>query len=206
MHANAFATACIIESLVCTVKGQLLFVDVETGGLDAKKHSVLQLSYGAFLSDQGYHGPATIETFYVIDTPIVVDPEALQYNGIDIQRVIRDGVNVNEACRRLHDFWRAWSGSKPVHMVAYNYALDLAFVRSLYGSGHYGQTMFEEMFSYRCVDMQSITRFLSMRHGERPGGFREACERYGVVNHKPHDAGSDVAAMMELWQRLIMPT
>lgn len=84
----------------------LLFVDVESGGLDCKKHSLL--SVGACVMD--------LDTGQVIDSfenlvklpkieDYVVNTKALEINGLTVEQCFKEGIPPAEIAAKLIDLW-----------------------------------------------------------------------------------------------------
>lgn len=184
-------------------ENNLLFVDVESGGLDAHKHSLLQVSIGAFASELGFAGPMSQYTCWVKEDPIVAQPEALKYNGIDLRVVVEHGLTPQDAYREIYGKLCAWRFPlhKKPHMVAWNYALDQSFMSRLARLA--GQP---DLIHHRCLDLQSVVRFKALQAGKVAEGFKEACEVYGVDLLPPHDAGNDVRMMMDLFRKMLGET
>lgn len=176
----------------------LLFVDVESGGLDAREHSLLQVGIGTFAPEQGFAGPMTY-TCWVKEDPIVVQPEALKYNGIDLRLVAEHGLTPREAYCEIYEFLRAWELPLKPHMAAWNYSLDQGFMSRLARLA--GQP---DLIHHRCLDLQSVVRFKALQAGKTAEGFKEACEIYGVDPLPPHDAGNDVRMMMDLFRKMVL--
>lgn len=94
------------------------------------------------------------ETFYVEIRPTApkVDPGAMKVNGLDLERLRREGLPMAEALDRLDAFVaaRTQSGSKPV-FVGHNAPFDWSFVSYAYHAHER-----RNPFGYKALDTKAL--------------------------------------------------
>lgn len=108
---------------------KILFIDVETGGLDPAKHSILTL--GACVWNDG----VIEDTFEVKikEDEIVAEPEALKVNGINLDELRDVGVSPNRATILLHNFLLKHDMYKrKITLGGHNVVFDVGFLQRLY--------------------------------------------------------------------------
>lgn len=125
----------------------LIFVDVETTGLEAGKHKIIEI--GAILV-----GPQNLEILEEFNEKILWDdrvmlsasPEALKINGYDRDLWIRDAKFEEDVLTGLNKF------TGGALMVGWNIGFDRAFLEAAYR--RYGKWF---PFDYHAIDVMSLT-------------------------------------------------
>jgi DNA polymerase III subunit epsilon len=158
---------------------RLVVFDMEMGGLDPCKHSLLSL--GAVI----WQDRQIIDSFevFVREVEIVAEPAAMEVNKIDLQWLQVHGCRPAEAVRRFHDFLATHFGDLPgrekIILAGHNLHVDLGFLRRLYG---FAGLSHEQYFSHRVLDTASVLRFLHLA-GRLPvasAGFGDALTHFGI--------------------------
>lgn len=128
-----------------------LFVDTETGGLDAQRHSLL--SIGLVVGDSG-EPRHTLEVLVKHDT-YVVDGPAMKVNRIDLTSHHTRALEGPTALSVLEVFLGQYFPCKhdPITLVGHNIAFDRAFLKRFWEAQ--GQA-FEPRFSHRLIDTHSL--------------------------------------------------
>ena len=186
----------------------LLYIDLETGGLDPLRHSVLQIGLGFYRNDELH-----CDSFYVCEDNPSICPEASMVHGITTRKIKAEGLTPRRATRRIRDFMTGHGVPPRPHMCGWNIEFDRSFMRRLFrqasqpldseGRGKFLEE-FEELFSYRSVNLFSIARYLVDRGVLASfDGLLGACEILGVTVEKPHDALSDMIGAFEVHQALM---
>lgn len=108
-------------------------VDVETAGLDAKKHALLEMCVVLlnYTADKKLAVGGSVFEHILPFEGALLDAESLAFNGIDPFQPLRLAVDEKQALTRLFDpIWRALEVSKCQRavLVGHNAWFDLAFV------------------------------------------------------------------------------
>lgn len=135
----------------------MIVLDFETGGLDARRHSCLEVAL--------VHLPSFAFTAIpIVEPEIVTTPEALGVNGINVADLAATRVTPEDAVHQVHDFLRSCAGKygegplEKVTPVGCNVKFDMGFMRRLYDQA--GFDTFDAVWSHRVIDIQSVARFL----------------------------------------------
>jgi DNA polymerase III epsilon subunit-like protein len=182
----------------------LVVFDMETGGLDHCRHSVLSLGAVVWQDRQ------IIDSFevFVREREIVAEPAAIEVNKIDLQWLREHGCKPAEAVRRFHDFLVQYFGPLPGHekiiLAGHNLHVDLGFLRRLYRSAGLSH---EPYFSHRVLDTAGVLRFLYLA-GRLPvtsAGLGDALSHFDIVSAASvrHTALGDATLTAHLLNKLI---
>lgn len=185
---------------------KLLVVDTETGGMDPQVHSILSLA-GIIWEDGVIKAEHEV---LILEEPLVVTPQALEVNRINLVEHAKRALAPAEAINRFHTFIEASFTSTEaainggVVLVGHNVGFDIGFLRRLCTLT---KTPFERMFSHRSLDTASVLRFLHLL-GKVPvsatsssGGF--AHFGIDVPQRQRHTALGDARATAELLSRML---
>jgi DNA polymerase III epsilon subunit-like protein len=182
---------------------RLVVLDMEMGGLDSCKHSVLSL--GAVI----WRDREIIDSFevFIREMEIVTEPAAMAVNKIDLQWLQEHGCRPAEAVRRFHDFltqhFGALPGREKIILAGHNLHSDLGFLRRLYGAAGLSH---EPYFSHRVLDTAGVLRFLHLA-GRLPvasAGFGDALAHFGIESASSvrHTALGDATLTAHLLNKL----
>lgn len=110
-------------------------VDVETGGLDAKQHALLEMCIVLLdCNKAGKWAPGEARFEHVLPFEgALLDEKSLEFNGIDPFQPLRLAVSERDALTRLFDpIWKALREAKCQRavLVGHNAWFDLAFVNA----------------------------------------------------------------------------
>jgi DNA polymerase-3 subunit epsilon len=173
------------------------FVDTETGGLDSQVHSILSLGLVAW-QDGRIVGE---DEFKIKEDPIIVTPEALAVNQIDLRDQSNWWMPLSVVREIDITLPRRDAPNSPLPIIGgHNTPFDVGFVRRLYRivGCHYP-------FSHRYVDTLPVARFL-MDAGiikAKGAGLTALCAYFGIKNRARHGALGDAVATAELYTRLL---
>jgi len=108
-------------------------VDVETAGLDASKHALLEVCVVLleYTRDKKLAVGSSVFEHILPFEGALLDPESLAFNGIDPFQPLRGAVDEKQALMRLFaPIWKALEASKCTRavLVGHNAWFDLAFV------------------------------------------------------------------------------
>lgn len=155
---------------------QFLFVDVETGGLDASQHSILSL--GAIVWTDGHIG----ETFscFVCEPAIAVESEAMKVNGINLHTLRATGLAPHIAVEQLHAFVLKHT-QRPCILAGWNVGFDVGFLRRLYRLA--GESL-DKTFFHRSLDVASV--------------FAAVCDAWGGIIVKPTAPTAEILSWLHV--------
>ena len=155
---------------------KLVVLDVETGGLDPQKDSLL--SVGAVVWEDGVLGK-TIH-FLVKEDTINAGAEALSINGLTVEQVENEGVSPVTAVAMLRQ-WLLDAGFQvspgKVTMGGHNVAFDAGFIERLFRLANA-----RNPFAYRRICTQSAALFLMAagRANYNNTGLDALCRTHGI--------------------------
>jgi len=192
------------------LNGNLLCaVDVETTGLIAGTHDIVQI---AILPLDAHIKPLqTVMPFYINMKPKRlenVDKMASKIHRINMAKLIIEGFDAFKAADMLDEWFerlRLPVGKKIVPL-AHNWVFDRSFIIEWLGP-----LSFEHLFDWRYRDSMVAASFVNDRcdhHNERYAypklSLSYCCTQLRVNNINPHDALSDCAATAEVYRRQLL--
>jgi len=176
----------------------LVFVDTETTGLDARKHEIIEIALVRIRQDwTAGEKPAfaEIDSWSAKIKPENIagaDPAALRINGYTAG-AWEDAISLRDA---LTLFSEKTAGAI---MVAHNVAFDAEFIDtnlSMLGipnKMHYHRLDTISMAYAKLHGIPEVTRF----------SLGELCKYFGITNISAHSAESDARADFEIFKRLL---
>jgi DNA polymerase-3 subunit epsilon len=184
----------------------IFFFDTETGGLDPKRHDILQASW---IIEK--NGAVIVERVFDVKPDPCSDicMAALEVNNFSIERMMagKERVMVLEILRQ--DVAAAVGGGKALYPCGHNVRFDVDFLHALAQKGSETWWLnFSPQTQYIMLKKQLCT--LSMCHILDYRGLLSLqdyklvsiCKHLGIENINAHDALSDVRATRELFHRL----
>jgi len=131
-------------------------LDTETGGLNPKIHSLLEIS--AFIWRPFKEIKPLFDT-YVKEGEIRTMPKALEINQIDLSEVQEKGLSPRETVILIKKALNKELGQarKPVKIIAHNSSFDYGFLERLYKLA--GLSIHDDFYS-RTIDSSSILEFM----------------------------------------------
>lgn len=184
---------------------RLLFIDTETGGLDAGTCSVL--SVGLVVWDSG--SITASSEIFIAEPQLHVDTDAQRIHGIDLTWLQSHGVPPSTAVEAIEAFLARYftgtSGSlDPVPLAGHNVNFDISFLKRLY---RLAEKDYASVFSHRTIDTAGILRFLNIAGALalEGAGSSAAFEYFGILfdKHGRHSALGDALATAQLFTKLI---
>jgi DNA polymerase III alpha subunit (gram-positive type) len=159
----------------------LIFLDIETTGLDPNRHQVWEIAYA--VND----GP--IECEVVAHSLAFADPKALEING----HTDRCNVITHSPAGYLgHDFEAKLEAALTGNtIIGANPAFDTAFLAARWRLAPW---------HHRMIDIESYA--MPFLHIGRPVGMREIAEALGAPRLPDHSAAADVEALRWCYQEL----
>lgn len=200
----------------------LVFIDVETGGLNPHTRSLLEIGMVA-ITRHPVDGSMLLNDFssYVREETISVEPEALAVNGIDLCK-LQHAPSPSEVLTQIDQWlWQIYrptseitaiglprpSGSEPIKvcLAGWNLKLDRAFFDRLLGLSV--GTFCRFTLHHRMIDVASVVNSPRLWRAEAPLGLDEALTYYGIDmaargycnGAGRHSALFDAYAAFEIW-------
>lgn len=181
------------------MKSELLaFIDVETTGLDAEKHEIIQLACViAKQTPRVGKGPeiSIVEEFELKVAPTRLqdaEEEALRINGFNEMEWVF-AIDLKNAMEHLA------KKAKGAIMIAHNLTFDAAFIDKAFKS-----TGVENTLHYQRLDTLSIAFAQHYNKSEVDKySLRYLCEMYGIKNERAHTALADTKALYEVYKKMM---
>jgi DNA polymerase-3 subunit epsilon len=176
----------------------LAFIDVETTGLDADQHELIEIGcVVARQVPQSGKGPM-LEILDEFEYKILpehletADPESLAINGYTDEKWV-GAISLEDAMEKFSDRVRGAS------FVAHNAFFDYAFIEHAFK-----KTGVKNFMHYHRLDTVSIA-FAKLYDKTEVEKFslRFLCEYFGVKNKNAHTALSDARATFEVYKKLL---
>lgn len=185
-------------------KWTYLIMDLEMTGLNPFKHGVIEV--GMMVLDEKF---AIIGEFFMDLCPppsVVIDPEALTYNGFTLDRIAR-GKSYEEFCEFFNIFFHTYFDDEQDPIIVGQYVTaDLSFLASIFHHAH-KHSLYMKLGN-DIIDTKSIAnqhnavaryagRDLPYRSTSlsKPGGLSE---KLGVSPYEAHTARGDILATREV--------
>ena len=184
------------------MSASVLWIDVETTGLDPKRHATVEI---------GLHSELRTESFLVRDPRIGdenwrrgggVTPEAMRINGIKLDDVLEQGLAPKTAIERIetHLDELAGDGAHRVFWGGHNFgSFDLRFLQELAYQGHAELPR----HPHRYYDSAVAIRLLVDAGALQAVTLSEAAAEMGLSVVGAHSAGVDAKMSAEVWEKAV---
>lgn len=171
----------------------IIFVDVETTGINWDKHSVIQVGY--VIADFNTSQMIESGSFFIkpYRDDFIVSVDAMKVNKIDLRSVFDEGVEP----KAVFEHWRSFTGGKKLIFAGWNVWFDYMFVDNMFKETGLD---FGALFYRSPLDVKSI--YMDIMH--RSDNLEKASEHLRV---KPivtafHDAEFDALMAYNVWKKL----
>ncbi|MFH1958460.1 MAG: 3'-5' exonuclease [bacterium] len=179
-----------------------LFVDTETGGLDADKYSILSLGCAIASRDE------ILKTLEIkIREPRIVTGGGLNINKIDLNEHAKEAIPPEEVVKKFlsfvletPDIYRNELGK--IILFGHNVYFDISFIRRLFFFTKYN---YKDTFSHRNMDTASILKYLHFKDilKEDISSLSAALKYFGIRGGQRHVALDDAVLTAKLFQKLM---
>lgn len=177
----------------------LLFVDIETTGLDPTRHEIIEIGAILAVPQPTLLGPATLTFAKEWERKIIPeriesgDPRALEVSGYH-RRDWSEAVPLQKAMEELTAL------AQNAVIVAQNVTFDWSFLIVAAGAT---RVPLDRAVFYHKVDLPSYVmgKYAGKLDGPQKYTLRELCAYYGVKNDDAHTALSDARATAEIYKR-----
>lgn len=186
----------------------IVFLDLETGGLDRERHPIIQIAAVAIDVDWRELEAWECKVLFREEN---AEPEALKLNSYDPEVWEDEGLHPRTACSQLSDFLRRYSTVPMVSRAGSPYTVaqlaghnlagfDLPFLQSWYG--RLDQFM---PASYRGLDTLQLAMWSwAADPTDTPANYKlETLADHFGIDHEAHDALADVRVCVEVAKRLL---
>ncbi len=178
---------------------KILFLDVETGGLDEINNSLLTI--GLVIWENG----KILESkeIFISKEKYNFVQAALDINKIDLNELREKGISEKEAINEIEKLCYKYFNQEKIIITGHNVAFDIGFIKNLYKRNNQEFSR----FSYRFLDTGIILKFMYMQ-----GKFKndistldKALEYFKIkiLKEKRHSALGDALATAELFNKLL---
>ncbi len=187
---------------------KLLYLDTETGGLDAKVNPVLQIS-GIVEIDS-----VVVQEFDLRLRPhpsAVIDSKALSINCLDPERLHDpDRLEPIDAYKKLKSIFltyiNKYDKKDKLYLVGQNVHFDYGFLLELWN--RQGDNYLGSFIHYHKIDLIALTAAMRLAHklptDERlPSMKLEALCSYFQMPPQTHDSMSDIRQTREIFQKYV---
>lgn len=132
---------------------KIVFFDVETGGLNEEKHSLLSIGLAVYQNNIKLD---EIELF-LKEEKYIVDEDAMKVNKINLDKLKEIGITEDQAVKEITQFIKRNFGNDLATLAGHNVYFDMAFLKRFLRKNN---VPFNELFSHRTIDTCSIMKFL----------------------------------------------
>lgn len=185
-----------------------ILTDVETGGLDENKHSLL--SVYAMAVDSNLVKKTDISLLIKPDDGLYqLDAEAMTVNNINIAEHNKTAIKESEAAREFLN-WLGWRWTEFIKekyvFCGHNCDLDKRFLKKLLKKQNQN---WDDWFSRRNLDSSAIAQFLRLT-GRLPENhscsLKDLCSFYNIPYLNAHEAKADVEMTLEVLKNMVSKT
>lgn len=175
---------------------KILFMDTETGGLDAEKHSLLTIALavyndGKIISEQDW---------IVKHKDYVVTPKALEINGINLVEHDKIAIESNIVAQQIMIYIHRYFGreDKPV-IAGHNVEFDNGFLTKLFKDGN---ESWSKYVSHRKLDTCSLVNYLIItgKIDLKSASLEESIKYFKIETEARHTAKDDNIATIKLFE------
>jgi len=186
-------------------KKQFASIDVETTGLQAGNHEIVELSIILFnpILEQG----KVTKKFEITDSfttkirpmrPEVTDPKAMKINGLRLED-LKEKPTPQQIRNTFFNWHEEVTHNALITPLGHNFCFDQGFLKVFFGS------YYPDIFSHKYHDTRSVAqslRFLGKIPKTQSCKLEELC-KYFEIKHKAHTAKGDALATIKLYEHLL---
>ncbi|WP_179208020.1 3'-5' exonuclease [Clostridium diolis] len=178
---------------------KILFIDTETGGIDAEKHSLLSIGLVIWEDKRIIDS----KEFFIKHETFNVTPTAMKINKIDFQEFLKVAKEPHIILSEIMEFLkRNFNNNFPVVLGGHNTNFDISFFKNFLMEH---RVDFNSLFSYRFIDTSSILKYLYYANivTEDISSADAAFEYFNIDVKNRHSALGDAIATAELFNHLL---
>jgi len=175
---------------------KILFIDTETGGLDAKKHSLLTIAFAVYKD-----GAIISESEYKVEhKDYIVTPKALEVNGINlIEHDIEATPSTIVVQQIIMYINRNFRRDEKVIIAGHNVEFDNGFMAQLFENEN---ETWSKLVSHRKIDTCSLVNYLMITEkiDLKSASLEESIKYFKIETEARHTAEADVRATIKLFE------
>jgi DNA polymerase III epsilon subunit-like protein len=176
---------------------KILFIDTETGGLDAEKHSLLTIALAVY-SD----GEIIAEKDWAVKhKDYIVTIKALEVNKIDLIEHNKIAIESNIVVQEIMMFiFNNFGNERPI-IAGHNVEFDNGFMTRLF---KYEYEVWAKHVSHRKLDTCSLINYLIVtgRANLESASLEESIKHFKIEVNSRHTAKDDVRATIALFEKI----
>lgn len=177
-----------------------IVVDVETGGLDPQRHSLLQVAMLAYVNGEIIDR----KSFYIKEEEYLVTPKAMEINGLNLSEVYAQGVEPRVAVQLIQSFVQKNFGDiDPPIMMGHNVNFDRSYIKHLFA--RFGLNL-DKTINFRVFDTTTLilaAKAAGKLNPDAPQWLEGIANYFGHYPEKAHDALSDAETTVVVYETLI---
>lgn len=173
------------------MENDIIAFDTETSGLSPWDNALLSIGIALFYPDGEIMSAS--ETLIIPDPDKIIDPIAMQINGLDTSVCNKNGVPAHDASTDLINTIIEQS-QKGIPVVGHNMTFDITF--AMVNAGREGEEIPEECL---LVDTRLLAEYFNPNDNLH---LDELCTKYGINLRYHHYAAYDAAATGKLFLAL----
>lgn len=180
-------------------RNMLCIVDVETGGLDCKKHALVEISAVGLDKDDNLMIPVSC-VIKPYDNKLEYTDKAMQVHGIT-KREIDAGEDLEDVITQLEFLFTSLkTGRKKPILVGHNIAFDLEFIIDAFS--RCGKNLYDYVDRVN-IDTMLLSKLMYGMDKEVRHDLASVCERVGVGIYDAHRSKSDIIGTGKLLKAMI---
>jgi DNA polymerase III epsilon subunit-like protein len=182
----------------------LVSIDLETGGLNPKENSLLEIGMASFIDNK--RGP---ELFLKIKyDKYNVTEGARKVNGFDAIEHEKTAINPKEALIKIKSYFKELmilNNGKKIMAAGRNVNFDISFLRQFFKS-YSDEGLDDYLFFYHLFDLTPIGYFLYQVNmiDILPSSNDKMCDALGIPEEvKPHSALNGARINLDVYERIL---
>ncbi|HEY4064439.1 MAG TPA: 3'-5' exonuclease [Puia sp.] len=178
---------------------KILFIDTETGGIDAATNSLLSLALVVWKETEIR---ASMEIL-INDGVLNVTAKAMEINGIDLEEHKKNAVTPAIAVQQFDAFLKEhFQEGEKIVLGGHNITFDVNFLNTFLTRNGYN---FQKRFSHRFVDTATVLFYLYLtgKIKKKIVSSQDAFDYFGIIVEGRHTALGDAVATAQLFSQLV---
>lgn len=171
-------------------------IDIETSGLDAGFHDILEI--GVIVLDEDFNPTdMTFNSYIKPLNPIASDAYAMKVNGLDIEHLHDYAPSVTQVKSMFIEWFEDLFTGERVQAVAHNAPFEISFLKVFFNQ------FFPRFFHYRWRDTQTAAALLRDAGVLKvpSTGLDFLSNHFGIIREKAHTALDDAKVCALVYQK-----